>query len=103
MTAVCHDPPGSSKWNPILHRRFIQISATWAGAVLVTVAVLIGWIRRTTTQTGLQVTGLVMTKNYPTGRKVSAREFRSIQLTRPETCPQWNYTIRPRSEAKKTE
>ncbi|MGL6095932.1 MAG: ISAzo13-like element transposase-related protein [Fimbriiglobus sp.] len=87
MTAVCHDPPGSSKWNPIEHRWFRQISATWAGIVLATVAILIGWIRRTTTRTGLKVTGRVMTKNYPTGRKVSAREFRSIHLTRPETCP----------------
>ncbi|MGL6097013.1 MAG: ISAzo13-like element transposase-related protein, partial [Fimbriiglobus sp.] len=89
--------------NPIEHRLFSQISATWAGIVLATVAVLIGLIRRTTTRTGLQVTGRVMTQNYPTGRKVSAKEFRSIRLTRPETCPQWNYTIRPRSEAKNTD
>lgn len=100
---VCHYPPGSSKWNPIEHRLFSQISATWAGAVLATVALLIGWIRRTTTRTGLKVTGRVMTKNYPTGRKVSAKEFRSINLTRPETCPQWNYTIRPRLNVKNTE
>lgn len=100
---VCHYPPGTSKWNPIEHRLFSQISATWAGMVLATVACLVGWIRRTTTRTGLRVTARVMTKDYPTGRKVSAKEFRSINLTRPETCPQWNYTILPRPEAKKTE
>jgi hypothetical protein len=94
---VCHYPPGASKWNPIEHRLFSQISATWAGIVLSTVAVLVGLIRRTTTATGLRVTARVMAGDYPTGRKVTAAEFRAIRLTRDETCPQWNYTIHPRT------
>lgn len=100
---VCHYPPGTSKWNPIEHRLFSQISATWAGIVLSTLAVLIGLIRRTTTTTGLRVTARRMPKAYPTGQKVTAAEFRAIQLTRPETCPQWNYTIHPRTGGKNTE
>ena len=100
---VCHYPPGASKWNPIEHRLFSQISATWAGIVLSTVAVLVGLIRRTTTATGLTVTARVMDKVYPTGRKVSVAEFKAIKLTRPETCPQWNYTIHPRTGGKNTE
>ena len=28
---VCHDPPGTSKWNPMEHRLGSQIAATWAG------------------------------------------------------------------------
>jgi hypothetical protein len=47
---VCHYPPGTSKWNPIEHRLFSQITATWAGFVLSTLAVLLEFIRRTTTQ-----------------------------------------------------
>ncbi|MCH8150308.1 MAG: ISAzo13 family transposase [Planctomycetes bacterium] len=39
---VCHYPPGTSKWNPIEHRLFSQISATWAGYVLSTLAILLG-------------------------------------------------------------
>jgi hypothetical protein len=101
--SVCHSPPGASKWNPIEHRLFSQITATWAGTVLATLAVLVGLIRRTTTATGLKVTARVMPKAYPTGRKVSAKEFRAINLTRPETCPQWNYTIHPRTAGKNTE
>ena len=89
---VCHYPPGASKWNPIEHRLFSQISATRAGIVLSTVAVLVGRIRRTTTTTGLKVTARVMDKVYPTGRKVSVAEFEAIELTRPETCPQGNCT-----------
>ncbi len=100
---VCHDPPGASKWNPIEHRLFSQITATWAGIVLTTVAVLVGLIRRTTTATGLKVTARVMPKAYPTGRKVTTAEFRAIRLTRHESCPQWNYTIHPRTEGKNTE
>jgi hypothetical protein len=99
---VCHYPPGASKWNPIEHRLFSQISATWAGIVLATLAVLTGLIRQTTTRTGLRVTARVMPKAYPTGRKVSAAEFKDIRLTRHETCPQWNYTIHPQG-AKNTE
>jgi len=41
---VCHYPPGTSKWNPIEHRLFSQITATWAGFVLSTLAVLLGFI-----------------------------------------------------------
>jgi hypothetical protein len=100
---VCHYPPGASKWNPVEHKLFSQITATWAGVVLATVAVLVGLIRRTTTATGLAVTARVMAKAYPTGRKVSAKEFKAISLTRPATCPKWNYTIYPRPGDKKME
>ena len=100
---VCHDPPGASKWNPVEHRLFSRISATWAGIVLAAVAVLVGRIRRTTTATGLTVTARVMPGVYPTGRTVTAAEFKAIKLTRPETCPQWNYTIHPRTGGKNTE
>ena len=61
---VCHYPPGTSKWNPVEHRLFSQISATWAGFVLRTVAVLMGFIRRTTTRTGLTVTATQLEKTY---------------------------------------
>lgn len=100
---VCHYPPGASKWNPIEHRLFSQITATWAGYVLATLAVLLGFIRRTTTQTGLKVTATHFTQQYPIGQRVSRAEFQAIQLTRPDICPQWNYTIRPRTGAKNTE
>jgi hypothetical protein len=92
---VCHYPPGTSKWNPIEHRLFSQISATWSGFVLRTVAIVLGFIRRTTTRTGLTVTATQFEKTYETGVKVSPAEFSAIQLTRHEVCPQWNYTIRP--------
>ena len=93
---VCHYPPGTSKWNPIEHRLFSQISSTWSGYVLSTLAILLGFIRRTTTKTGLTVTATYFDKTYETGLKVSKKEFKDIQLTRHNVCPQWNYTIRPK-------
>ena len=95
---VCHYPPGSSKWNPIEHRLFSQISATWSGHVLSTLLILMGFLRRTTTATGLTVTATHFERTYPIGVKVSKAEFEAIQLTRDEVCPQWNYTIRPQEK-----
>lgn len=95
---VCHYPPGTSKWNPIEHRLFSQITATWSGHVLSTVLILLGFIRRTTTSTGLKVTATCFKQTYLTGLKVSKSEFKSIQITRDDVCPQWNYTIRPRQK-----
>ncbi len=92
---VCHYPPGTSKWNPVEHRLFSQISATWAGFVLKTIAIFLGFIRRTTTRTGLTVTATQFEKTYRTGVKVSQSEFKAIRLTRHEVCPKLNYTIRP--------
>lgn len=68
-----------------------------------TLAVLVGRIGRTTTATERRVTARVMPKAYPTGPKVTTAEFEGIQLTWPETCPQWNYTIRPKAGGKNTE
>jgi hypothetical protein len=92
---VCHYPPGTSKWNPIEHRLFSQITITWAGHVLSSLLVLLGWIRRTTTKTGLQVTATHTEQQYQTGLKVSNADYKAIQLDRHSVCPQWNYTIRP--------
>ena len=91
-----HDPAGTSQWNPIEHRLFSQMTAIWAGDVLSTLLVLLGWIRRTTTQTGLKVTATHFYKQYHTGLKVTQSEVKAIQITRSDICPQWNYTIRPR-------
>jgi len=30
--------------------------------------------------------------------KVSKAEFKALDLTRHDVCPQWNYTIRPRQK-----
>ena len=57
--AVCHFPPGTSKWNKIEHRLFSIISTNWRGKALYSHEVIINLIASTTTTTGLRSTGAV--------------------------------------------
>jgi hypothetical protein len=93
---VCHYPTGCSKWNPIEHRLFSQISSNWAGQPLRTWETLLGYIRGTTTRTGLAVRAYRDQTVYPRGETVSDAEMARLNLERHAVCPTWNYTIRPR-------
>lgn len=93
---VCHYPPGTSKWNPIEHRLFSEISKTWAGCPLRSFELAVDYIAATTTQTGLAVQAHLITTEYLTGSKVSDKVMTTLNLHTHEVCPQWNYTIRPR-------
>jgi hypothetical protein len=96
---VCHYPPGCSKWNPIEHRLFGPISSNWAGHPLATWDIMLGYLRDTTTQTGLTVRAALHDASYQTGESVSDAVMASLNLTRHDVCPTWNYTLRPRSTA----
>jgi len=93
---VCHYPTGASKWNPIEHRLFGPISTNWAGKPLRTFEIMLAYIRGTTTQTGLKVSAALIEKVYDKGIKVAKEVMESLNLQRHATCPNWNYTIRPR-------
>ena len=94
---VCHDPPGSSKWNPIEHCLFSFISLNWAGKPLRSLSRMTALIRGTVTKKGLRVNAAVMNGNYPLKVKVSDAEMAGLALTRRKICPQWNYRIQTRS------
>ena len=53
--AVCHFPPGTSKWNKIEHRLFSFISQNWRGKPLLSFEVIVNLIAATTTVKGLKV------------------------------------------------
>lgn len=93
---VCHYPTGASKWNPVEHRLFGPISVNWAGKPLRTFETLLAYIRGTTTRAGLQVAAFLVAQVYERGRKVTDKVMRSLNLEPHATCPNWNYTIRPR-------
>ena len=95
--AVCHLPPGTSKWNKIEHRLFSFISQNWRGKPLVSHAVIVSLIAATTTSTGLTVRCQLDTTAYPTGRKVSDKELATVNLHREDFHGDWNYSIHPRS------
>ncbi len=92
---VAHYPPGASKWNPIEHRLFSQITQTLAGTPLTSFELLIDGIRQTTTATGLMVSATFVEDTYETGLTVSDADMATLDLERHMTCPQWNYTIHP--------
>jgi hypothetical protein len=92
---VCHYPTGASKWNPIDHRLFSEISKNWAGCPLRSYDTILNYIRTTRTQTGLRVRAHLITQNYPRGIHVSNDHMATIQLIRHKTQPSRNYTIHP--------
>ena len=96
VVTVCHYPRGASKWNPVEHRLFGPISNNWAGVPLRTPALMLAYIRGTTTETGLAVSAEWWARPYRKGMKVSNAEMAGLQIKYHDTCPKWNYTITPR-------
>lgn len=96
---VSHYPPGTSKWNPIEHRLFSEISKTWAGCPLRSFDLVLDYIADTKTLTGLSVQAHLVTAHYPTGVNVPDEVMDSLNIQFHDVCPQWNYTIRPRALA----
>lgn len=94
---VCHYPPGASKWNPIDHRLFSQISKRWAGEPLVSFKTALHYLRTTTTNTNLRVAARLERRKYRTGETVSQSDMDllTISLSPHDTLPDWNYTLYP--------
>lgn len=93
--AVCHLPPGTSKWNKIEHRLFSFITQNWRGKPLVTHQVIVDLIAATTTRTGLQVYSRLDERLYPTAKRVSEQQFTNVHLEPNAWHGDWNYTIQP--------
>ena len=92
---VCHYPPGASKWNPIEHRLFSEISKNWTGQPLVSFQTALHYIRTTKTDSGLQVEARYISNKYEKGEKVPQAEMDALCLTLHDTLPAWNYTLAP--------
>ncbi len=93
---VCHYPSGCSKWNPVEHRLFSFISRNWEGKPLRSLEIMLGYIRGTRTETGLQVTAHLDERCYKKCVPYSQKEADQLSLETHDVCPQWNYTITPR-------
>jgi Rhodopirellula transposase DDE domain len=97
--SVSHYPTGASKWNPIEHRLFSEISKNWASRPLDSYQTILNYIRSTTTVKGLAVTAWLVRKKYKTGIKVTDEQMRQLRVVRDSNLPRWNYTISPRKNA----
>ncbi len=95
---VSHYPTGCSKWNPIEHRLFSQISLNWAGIPLRSFETVLSYICGTTTQTGLTVSASLLEGEYTKGQKVSDKQMQQLNIEFAQVCPRWNYTLRPRTQ-----
>jgi Rhodopirellula transposase DDE domain len=93
--AVCHFPPGTSKWNKIEHRMFCHITKNWRGRPLVSRAAVVELIGHTTTKTGLQIQADLDTSAYRTGIKVTDEELAAVRIKKDMFHGEWNYTISP--------
>jgi hypothetical protein len=96
---VSHYPTGASKWNPIEHRMFSEISKNWAGQPLESFTTLLNFARHTKTDTGLKVEAYFDPREYEKGIKVPDKEFKRLNIVKNKTLGNWNYTITPRSSA----
>lgn len=95
---VCHYPTGASKWNPIEHRLFSQISRNWEGVPLKNLEIMLAFIRGTSTTKGLTVDATLDTTVYEKGIKVADQEMSTLSLRRRRLCPDLTYTIRPNNK-----
>ena len=94
--AVCHFPPGTSKWNRIEHRLFSFITMNWRGKPLTSLETIINLIGATKTSSGLEVYARLDDGTYPDKIKVPDTEIKAINLHGDKFHPEWNYTIKPK-------
>jgi len=93
---ICHYPTAASKWNPIEHRLFSEITKNWAGRPLDSYEAIVNYSRSTTTSAGLVVKAYLVRKHYAKGLEIADEEMQGLRLERHETQPTRNYTLRPR-------
>ena len=93
---VCHFPPGTSKWNKIEHRLFSHITMNWRGKPLVSHEAIVSLIASTTTKTGLKVRAGLDRGQYPTGRAITKKEMREVNVESIGPHEGWAYAIKPR-------
>ena len=99
---VAHYPSGASKWNPIEHKMFSEISKNWAGVPLESFDTVVNFAKSTTTKTGLRIAAYHDDREYVKGVKATKAEMKHWALTPSDTLGKWNYTIAPRAQAMKT-
>lgn len=93
--SVAHYPTGASKWNPIEHRMFSEITKNWVAEPLDSFDTLMNFAAATTTKTGLQIQAVRNQQTYKKGQRVSDKEMKALNLSPGDSLPQWNYSISP--------
>ena len=92
---LAHYPSGASKWNPIEHRLFSEITKNWQGQPLQSFQTILNYIRTTTTRNGLTVQAFLVRKKYSKGIKVSDNQMRTLNIEKHPQCPKQHYALSP--------
>lgn len=92
---VTHLPTGASKWNPIEHRLFSQISRNWAGEPLVSYETILKFIRTTRTESGLRCKAYLDKTIYEIKLQLTPEQKERINMVPRRVLPKYNYTIKP--------
>jgi hypothetical protein len=93
---MVHYPPCCSKYSPIEHRLFAQLTRAWQGVPFYNIRFVKELAEDTTTSTGLVVNSYVNTKEYQIKRKVDEQfktDFNN-QIVFDDKIPKWNYLIK---------
>ena len=88
---IAHYPPYCSKWNPIEHRLFSQVSRAMTGSKLLDIDEARKRIQRTQTSTGLKIVVDINEKNYTVGRKYEVDYKENMKIKFDGFLPKWNY------------
>ncbi len=91
--SVSHYPAGCSKWNPIEHRLFSEISKNWAGRPLDSYETVLNYIRTTKTTTGLKVKAYLVRKKYKKGKTVTNEQMKQLNIVKDQNLSKLNYTL----------
>ncbi len=92
---VAHDPPYTSKYNPIEHQFFCHVSRACRGVVFTSVADALTYLARTQTTTGLRTTIHLLDGDYPTGESAPKGYKEAMKLVFDDQLPAWNYRAIP--------
>ena len=92
---VAHDPPYTSKYNPIEHRLFPHLTRACRGVIFTSVELVKALMEKATTRTGLQVTVDILDKVYQTGRKYAEGFKENMKIVFDEILPKLNYRAVP--------
>jgi hypothetical protein len=95
VITVTHLPTGASKWNPIEHRLFSQISSNWAGEPSASYETILKFIRTTKTESGLRCKAYLDKSAYETRLQLASEQKEQITLVPRRVLPKYNYMIKP--------
>jgi Rhodopirellula transposase DDE domain len=97
-SAVCHLPPGTSKWHKIEPRLFAYRTLHWRGRPWISPEVIVNLIADTRTTKGLSVRAALDPKASATGKTVTTAEMAGLLLERSAFQGEWHYTLSPRPQ-----